>query len=172
MKKIILAVAVVAVATMAVASSALAGVERHQETQSMTITAVQPEGAVGQWTNVWTHTYNVTVNPDGSFSGVGSVSGTLGGSLGTETITGHLVGDTVSFTATRDSDGVEYSLSNAPLDNSTVTFATSTPVAPWVLEFKVGAEMNTSTYKNHGQYVKAQGGGAAAAHSPIGMPVR
>ena len=32
-----------------------------------------------------------------------------------------------------------YSLSNAPLDNTTVTLATSTPVAPWELEFKVGA---------------------------------
>ena len=43
MKKFILAVAVAAVATMGVASSASAGVERYQM-QSMTITAVQPEG--------------------------------------------------------------------------------------------------------------------------------
>ena len=49
MKKFILAVAVAAVATMAVVSSASAGVERYQM-QSMTITAVQPEGAVDQWT--------------------------------------------------------------------------------------------------------------------------
>ena len=79
MKKIILAVAVAAVASMAVIASASAGVERYQ-TQSMTITAVQPEGAVGQWGNVWTHTYNVTLNPcDGSFSGIGSLSGTSNG---------------------------------------------------------------------------------------------
>ena len=120
MKKIILAAVVAAVASMAVASFASADVARYQ-TQTMTITVVQPENAVSQWTNVWTHTYNVTLNPcDGSFSGIGSVSGTLNGSLNTETITGRLVGNTVSFTATRY-DGFVYSLSNAPLDNATVT---------------------------------------------------
>ena len=67
MKKIILAAAVAALAVMAIASSASADVARYQM-QSMTITAVQPEGAVGQWDNVWTHTYNVVLNPcDGSF---------------------------------------------------------------------------------------------------------
>ena len=66
-----------------------------------------------------------------------------------------------------------YSLSNAPLDNSTVTLATSTPTAPWVLEFKVGATtpIASSHYKNHGDYVTSQGGGNDAAHSCIGMPI-
>jgi hypothetical protein len=91
-KKIILAVAVAATAVMALAASASAGVERYQ-TQSMTITAVQPEGAVGQFQNVWTHTYTVELNPcDGSFSGVGSLSGTINGFYSTETIAGHLDG--------------------------------------------------------------------------------
>ena len=31
--------------------------------------------------------------------------------------------------------------------------------------------MNMSTYKNHGDYVSSMGGGADAAHSPIGKPV-
>ena len=30
----------------------------------------------------------------------------------------------------------------------------------------------TTDYKNHGQYVKAMGGGADAAHSCIGMPIQ
>ena len=30
---------------------------------------------------------------------------------------------------------------------------------------------NTTDYKNHGQYVKAMGGGDDAAHSCIGMPI-
>ena len=30
---------------------------------------------------------------------------------------------------------------------------------------------NKSTYKNHGQYVTAMGGGDDAAHSCIGMPI-
>jgi hypothetical protein len=172
-KKIILAVAIAAVATMAVVSSASADVARYQ-TQSMTIIAVQPEGAVGQWTNVWTHTYNVTLNPcdPGSFSGTGTLTGTLNGPYpGTETITGHLDGNTISFTATRSIDNVEYSLSNAPLDGSTVTLATSTPQVPWPLEFKVSNKMGDfSNYRNHGEYV-SQGGTADAAHSCIGMPI-
>ena len=172
MKKILLAVAVAAVAVMALAATASADVPRYQ-TQSMTLTAVQPEGAVGQWQNVWTHTYNVELNPcDGSFTGVGSLSGTINGFYSNETITGHLDGNAVSFTATRP-DGLEYSLSSAPLDNSTVTLATSNPVVPWVLEFKVGKTMTSaSNYRNHGEFVASQGGGSDAAHSCIGMPVR
>jgi hypothetical protein len=172
MKKIILAAAVSALAVMAIASSASADVARYQM-QSMTITAVQPEGAVGQWNNLWTHTYKVELNPcDGSFSGTGSMSGTVNGFYSNETIKGQLDGDAVSFTATRPIDGVVYSLVNAPLDNSKVTLATSTPMVPWALEFKVSAtKSNVSNYKNHGDYVNSQGGGSDAAHSCIGMPI-
>jgi hypothetical protein len=172
-KKFLLAVAVAAVASMGIVSSASAGVERYQM-QTLTITAVQPEGAVGQFLNVWTHTYEVTLNPcDGSFVGDGSVSGTLGGFLSDEMITGNIVGDKVSFTATRNLDGLEYSLTDAPLDNTTVTVATSEPVAPWVLEFKVDATtpIATTEYKNHGDYVNQAGDKADAAHSCIGMPI-
>jgi len=174
LKKLILAVAVAALAIMAVAMSASAGVARYQ-TQSMTITAVQPEGAVGQWTNVWTHTYHVTLNPcDGSFSGSGTQSGTLSGPQPTtESITGHVDGNAVSFTSTR-SDGVVYSLANAPLDNKTVTLATSTPVVPWDLEFQVSATTPTasSNFKNHGDFVNQSGDKNDAAHSCIGMPIQ
>ena len=174
MKKFILAVAVAAVATMAVASCAFSDVARYQ-TQSMTITAVQPENAVGQWTNVWTHTYNVTLNPcDGSFSGVGSQKGTIDtADNATETIKGHPDRDAVSLTATR-SDDVVYSLSKAPLDGSTATLATSAPVVPLDLEFKVSKSnpVSTSNYRNHGDCVSQMGGRADAAHSCIGMPIR
>ena len=172
MKKIMLAVAVAAVASLAVIGSASAGVERYQM-QSMTITAVQPEGAVGQWQNVWTHTYNVTLNPcDRSISGVGALSGTVNGFYSSETIAGQLDGNAISFFTADRPDGVQYSLSNAPLDNSTVTLAHSNPVAPWDLEFKVSAtKSNTSNYKNHGDYVSSQGGSSDAAHSCIGMPI-
>ena len=174
MKKIILAVAVAAIATMAVVSSASADVARYQ-TQSMTITAVQPEGAVGQWTNVWTHTYNVTLNPcDSSFSGTGSITGTINGLLtAPRRSRATSTGTAVSFTASRSFDNVVYSLANAPLDSTTVTLATSTPVGP------VGARVQgrrddaiaTTNYKNHGEYVSSQGGGSDAAHSCIGMPI-
>ena len=171
MKKFILAVAVAAVAAMAVIASASAGVERYQ-TQSMVITAVQPEGAVGQWDNVWTHTYNVTLNPcDGSFSGTGALSGTINGFYSNETINGHLDGNAVSFSASRP-DGLEYSLSDAPLGNSTVTLATSSPVAPWRSSSRSARRRHTSNYKNHGDYVSQAGDKADAAHSCIGMPIR
>jgi hypothetical protein len=170
-KKFFLAVAVTAIASMAVIASASAGVERYQ-TQSMTITAVQPEGAIGQFQNVWTHTYNVTLNPcDGSFSGTGSLSGTINGFYSNEKISGHLDGNAVSFTASRP-DGVVYSLSNAPVDSSTVTLASSSPAVSWPLEFKVGATTSASSnYKNHGDYVSQAGDKADAAHSCIGMPI-
>jgi hypothetical protein len=173
MKKIILMVAVAAAAVLALAATASADVARYQ-TQSMTLTAVQPEGAVGQWQNVWTHTYTAELNPcDGSFSGVGSLSGTINGFYSNETITGHVDGNTVSFTATRPLDGVVYSVANAPLDNSTVTMATSTPAVPWALEVKVGATMTAaSDYRNHGDYVKQSADKGDAAHSCIGMPIR
>jgi hypothetical protein len=172
-KKIILAVAVAAVATMAVVSSASADVARYQ-TQTLTITAVQPKDAISQWTDVWTHTYNVTLNPcDNSFVGTGSVSGTGLGLLSTETITGHLDGNAVSFTATRASDSVVYSLDNARLDGSTVTLGTSNPSVSWPLEFKVSKTTGASSnYRNHGDYVSQMGGGADAAHSCIGMPIQ
>lgn len=173
MRKIILAVAVAAVATMAFVGSASADVARYQ-TQSMTITAVQPKDAVGQWSDVWTHTYNVMLSPcDGSFTGTGSVSGTDFGLLSKETIKGNLEGSRVSFTATRESDGVVYSLTNAQLDGTTVSYATSTPSVSWPLEFHVtNAPGAVSNYRNHGDYVSSQGGGSDAAHSCIGMPIK
>ena len=33
-------------------------------------------------------------------------------------------------------------------------------------------QLTSSTWKNHGEYVAAQGGGSDAAHSCIGKPVR
>ena len=159
---------------MAVASSASADVARYQ-TQSMTITAVQPEGAVGQWTNVWTHTYNVDAEPvrrlvlgrrlDQRHASTASSTATRRSRATSTANARQLHGD-------RAPDGVVYSLSNAPLDNSTVTLATSTPVVPWALEFKVSTTKTASSnYKNHGDYVSSQGGGSDAAHSCIGMPI-
>jgi hypothetical protein len=79
----------------------------------------------------------------------------------------------VSFTAVRP-DGVAYTVSDAQFGGSEV-LATSEPVVPWVLEVKVLDPAFTGgvadTYKNHGDYVSSQGGGADGAHSPIGMPV-
>jgi len=57
------------------AAPASANGARHH-IQDVAITAVQPEGAVGQWTNVWTHTHTVTLNSrDGSLPGSGTLNG-------------------------------------------------------------------------------------------------
>ena len=174
-KKIFLALAVAAIATMAVVSSASAGVERYQ-TQTATFTVTQPAGAVGQWGNVWTHDYKVTVNPcDGTFTGIGKVYGEdqNGQFSDSEKISGTFAKDSVRLTATRKSDGLQYSLTNAPTDNATVSLATLNVEVPWKIEMKVTMPIftNTSNFKNHGDYVSSQGGGSDAAHSCIEMPI-
>ena len=101
----------------------------------------------------------------------------------TETITGKLDGNTISFSATRASDGVKYALSGPISETLTLEddaliaqawFGDGTAIdtSPNDLEFLVSkTTTNTSSYKNHGEYVKAMGGGADAAHSCIGMPI-
>ena len=65
-----------------------------------------------------------------------------------------------------------FSLNHAATDG-TETEGQSEPTVPWTLMFKVTKPViNTSDYKNHGQYVKAMGGGDDAAHSCIGMPIK
>ncbi len=103
MKKFLLAVAVAAVATMGIASSASAGVERYQ-TQTMTITAVQPEGAVtsGQHldAHLQRHAEPVRRLVQGRHGRRRPTAPTAN-----ETITGKPSTEHVSFTATRSTDG-------------------------------------------------------------------
>jgi hypothetical protein len=170
MRKFIMGV--VAVAALAIPAVASADVARYQE-QTVTFTAVQPYGQVGQWDAVWTHEITVKVNPcDGTFTGTDVQDGPGQPGVYTGNVTGSFADGTVSFSVNRH-DGVHFALDNAATDNSTVTLATSNPVVPWVLEFKVSPPVvkDTTSYKNHGQYVSAMGGGADAAHSCIGMPI-
>ncbi len=176
MKKIIIAAMSVVASLAVIGSASAAGVERHQM-QTMTITAVQPEDTYHQWDNVWTHTYNVTLNPcDGSFSGTGSQVGDINGSYGTQTVKGSLDGDTISLAATR-SDGITWTMAG-PIGDTLVAKVLNADGSLLetedAIEFRVSKPTTTSTtnYKNHGEYVKAMGGGADAAHSCIGMPIR
>ena len=66
------------------------------------------------------------------------------------------------------------------MDNTVVTFATTHLDVQRVIELKiVGSgdhhrhddDPGTESVKNHGQYVKAQGGGKIAAQACAGMPV-
>ena len=176
MRKIIPAAIIVgSLATLAVPALASADVARYQ-TKTATFTTTQPAGSFGQFDDVWTHNYKVTINPcDNTFSGTGVESGQdqNGAQTFNESVTGTFNADgTTSLVNTRD-DGVVWSLTNAKTDGS-VTFAQLiAPAIPSNLEFKVTPKeiTNTSNYKNHGDYVSSQGGGADAAHSCIGMPI-
>jgi opacity protein-like surface antigen len=159
MKKIILAVAVAAVATMAVVASASADVPRYQPTATLvvTLTDAQPGNH---------HTFTITwTNPcgaDGMFTGTGHGSPEAGGA--NESITGTLVGDHLTFTATYETfiPGYTWSydgpLSGAALGNQAAGYHATASVT------------TINSVKNHGDYVSSQGGGSDAAHSCIGMP--
>jgi len=177
MKKHLLAIAtafaVAAVAALTVVGTSSADVARYQ-TQQVKFTVTQPYGQVGQWQNVWTHDLTVTLNPcDNTFTGTGVQYVYYKEPANTENVTGSFSRDgKVSLVATRD-DGVVWSLAGAPTDNSSVTLATTNPVVPWNVEMKVSPPQSSdiTNFKNHGDYVSLQGGGADAAHSCIGMPV-
>ena len=146
-------------------------------------TVTQPYGVVGQFDDVWTHDYTVTINPeDNTFAGVGDVYGPGGANAFTEDVTGTFNSDgTISLRATRtvNMEVTEYSLVNAKTDGS-INTGTSIPTVSWAIEMKVSKPVVTETVtttpgtesvKNHGQFVKAQGGGKTAAQACAGMPL-
>ncbi len=71
-------------------------------------------------------------------------------------------------------DGLEYIVVNAPTDGSLFLEAKVNKPSPWSFEIRVTAPPFTpaTTDQNHGDYVSSVGGGADAAHSPIGKPVQ
>ena len=161
MKKIILAAAVAAVAAMAVASFASADVARYQQATGLTVTSVF-NGVT------YLHTYSLTNNPcdgAGSFTGAG-----VGGSVvPDEAISGTLSGQNIKINGVYPNSylpdpGYTWSY-NGPLSGGgTYTDSHGNQVA-------ISFAVNTSNFKNHGDYVSSQGGGNDAAHSCIGMPI-
>jgi len=164
--------------------------------KTATFTVTEPANAEHQFTNVWTHTYTVNVNDDNTFAGIGEITGS--DSKGTydeqvphtgadEEITGKFgdaAGTTVSYVSTRP-DGLAYIVNNAPTNGSlfldtTFTLNGAPYTSQWSYEMKVSAPVITSattttpgteSVKNHGQFVKAQGGGKTAAQACAGMPL-
>jgi hypothetical protein len=120
------------------------------------------------------HTFKVDrLNPcDGSFvatSGTRDVGGV------TEAVTGTLKGDQVAFNAIYT--GSDYGSEIGYKWGTQSSGALGTSIPAWdsigtPFSVTVTANLTDSThYKNHGEYVKATGGGDDAAHSCIGMPV-
>jgi len=182
------------IAALAVPSIASADVPRYEAsiTNGTTITAgttittakftvLQPKDTVGQFTNVWRHEVTVVVNADNTFKGTSEAFDNSGTTPAwTEDVTGSFNADKtlVSFDTTPNA-GATFSVVNAPMDGITPVIATST----WtqnIVEFIVSKPTITTdttttpgidSVKNHGQYVKAMGGGKAAAQDPAGMPL-
>ena len=183
MKKYFAAAFVALLAGLTLAATASAEVPRYQ-IQTATFTVTEPAGAYDQWTNVWTHTYTVTLdNPCGLFPRVGAFTGSAPAQVGPggvtegngEAIVGTFNNDgTISFTATRAYDGRTWTLTNAPMDETTVTVAVTVPsVAPNEIDMKVGLpHFTSSSFRNHGDFVKQAADRADAAHSCVGMPIQ
>jgi hypothetical protein len=145
-----------------------------------TFTALQPKDTTGQFTNVWKHDYTVIVNADGSFSGTGTVSDNGGSFAWAEGITGSFNADksVVSFDTVPVGGGATFKVTNAQTNNTTVPVEST-----WTaneIEFQISKPVvttattttpGTESVKNHGQYVKAQGGGKVPAQACAGMPL-
>lgn len=156
MRRFILAAAVTAATTIVLAAPASADVARYQ-TQSATLTADVLGGA-------YVHTYAITINPcDGTFVGAASA----GSVVPDETVTGTLT-DALSI----DFDGLYpsgYAWSyTGPLTGGT---GNGPDGQTFSVVFALTNVVATSDWKNHGQYVKATGGGSDAAHSCLGKPI-
>jgi hypothetical protein len=187
-----------AIAALAVPSIASADVQRTQDTvttpapKTATFNATQPSGAGGNWV----HHFNVTVNSDGTFTGTNVITGTDYGDVPTtvnETVSGQITDTDNNGVSEITVHGVRpsniytdaWSVANAPMDGvadrmdvGTVSNATANGVS-WDLPitftapvYSGGTTTATTEYKNHGDYVSAQGGGKDAAQSSIGMPVQ
>ncbi len=174
MKKFfIIAGALAALVIPSVASADVTRCDAVTASSTAKFTVLQPKDTVGQFTNVWKHVYTVNVAADGSFAGTGSITDNDGPVAWTETITGSFNADkTVSFNTVPVGGGATFQVTNAPMNNTTVPVVTT-----WTanaVEFQISPATvitTTESVKNHGQYVKAQGGGKDAAQECAGMPV-
>jgi hypothetical protein len=157
-------------------ANAAGGVQRYQS-ETLTITA---------WLSAANyHVYTVNLNPcDGTFSGSGSGFDIIASPYVSETITGSYVNSMLSLSSiyTSGSWGNPYSWTISPADTvsidspTTLTISTWTDPAQTVSAGQYSVVMtvhvqNSSSYRNHGDYVSANPG-RDAAHSCIGMPIQ
>ncbi len=147
------AIAALAVAALAPALAS-ASVDRYQAQTGTLVSHV----AYGDLSSV--HTYKITINPcDNTFTGN---DGSSRWADGEQITSGTINGSDITFHATYP-DGHSWDVASGG-NGSDVVGRT----------FRVTNDLTitgSSSYKNHGDYVSAMGGGADAAHSCIGMPI-
>jgi hypothetical protein len=146
-----------------------------------TFTALQPKDAENQFNNVWKHDFTVIVNADGSFSGTSNTTDNGGAFAWAETVTGSFNADKtrVSFKTVPVGGGATFKVTDAAYNVSVdvdtegtwpandIQMMISTPGITSATTTTPGTE----SVKNHGQYVKALGGGKVPAQACAGMPV-
>ena len=180
-------IGIVAIAMLAIPSVASANVPRCEASvpvkttvTTATFTALQPKDTTHQFTNVWQHDFTVIVNADNTFTGTSTVSDNGGSFAWAESVTGKFNADRtlISFdTIPVDVGGATFKVTDAPYNVSvdvestwtanTIEFMISTPVITTATTTTPGTE----SVKNHGQYVKALGGGKVPAQACAGMPL-
>jgi hypothetical protein len=170
-------IGIVAIAMLVIPSVASADVLRCEASATTgttaTFTALQPKDTTGQFTNVWKHDFTVSINADNTFSGKSTVSDNGGSFAWAEDVTGKFNADMtlISFDTIPVGGGATFKVTNAPYNISVPVESTWTAN---LIEFKISTPditPGTESVKNHGQYVKAQGGGKVAAQACAGMPL-
>jgi|tagenome__1003787_1003787.scaffolds.fasta_scaffold20080068_1 hypothetical protein len=185
MKKFIIAgMAVAMLAVIPTAASAdvprcEASVPVSTTLTTATFTALQPKDTTHQFTNVWKHDFTVIVNADNTFTGTSTVSDNGGSFAWAEGVTGSFSADKtrISFDTVPVGGGATFKVTDAPYNVSVDVASTWTANS---IEFMISTPVftpdttttpGTESVKNHGQYVKAQGGGKLPAQACAGMPV-
>ena len=152
--------------------------------KTATFTVTQPAQENNQWTRLWTHNYTVTVNADGTFSGTGQILGDDQNGRSTSFARGRRDG----HRQVRHRPSRSHRLRRCPScrrdvradgrpDRGHVSVDGQPVVAQQhrdegsVPVFTDTTTTTTESVKNHGQFVKAQGGGKIAAQACAGMPL-
>jgi hypothetical protein len=164
-----------------------------------TFTVWQPADNIRQWDTVWAHDFTVTVNPDdntfvgtarlhgvnsyGDVSLTEDVSGAFGTNYGTVSFDAAILG---AEAVAPPFVGVHYHVVDLPTD-ATSQFDGTVVIAetnfPGLVEMKAEKPVVVVTttqvpttvvtnYKNHGEYVSANGGGSTVGQSACGMPTK
>jgi hypothetical protein len=179
-------IGIVAIAMLAIPSVASADVPRCEASvpvnttvTTATFTALQPKDTTHQFTNVWKHDFTVIVNADNTFTGTSTVSDNGGSFAWAESVTGKFNADRtlISFDTIPVGGGATFKVTDAPYNVSvdvestwtanTIEMKITTPVFTDAVTTTPGTE----SVKNHGQYVKALGGGKVPAQACAGMPL-